>query len=212
MRIRGIGMAATLAAAVVLATAPAVSLGAAPIATSRVITAHAVSLDCISHAVVGCVNVAMDLTWNETTQTGRLCIDVNDYRTPAPVPSYGCTELEPGSIRHLPKRAIAVVPQRVTTTASDDCYRADPDEGCVPRTFTMVAGITVTPRGHGATEVDWEHTVGCPAPIRGRTTVYAADVRMQVDAFGYRLPSAAPIGPRNEATLVIAEVRTRSRC
>jgi hypothetical protein len=101
---------------------------------------------------------------------------------------------------------------RVTTTASDDCYRADPAEGCVPRTLTIVAAATVVPRRSGTTDISGGRGEGCFAHRQGRTAAYAADVRLQVDGFRYRMPSAAPAGPRNGATLVVIEERPVARC
>jgi hypothetical protein len=212
VRVRGFGLAVSLAAAMVLAVTPVVTLAGAPIAVSRVITVHAISLDCITHAQVGCVNVAVDITWIEATQSGRMCIDVNDYRTPAPVPSYGCTSLGRGSVRFLRNHVLSVAPQRVVTTAGDDCYRADPEDGCVRRTFTMVAGLTATPSGRGAPAIARRSRVDCAAHARDRSTVYPADVRLDVDGFGYRMPSQEPVGARNSATMAISEVRLSPRC
>ncbi|MBA2720915.1 MAG: hypothetical protein H0U52_16990 [Chloroflexi bacterium] len=204
-------------AIMMLATLAPVS-SAAPIRhdvnVSAEVTIEAASLDCDFRGEPGCLNLVTRVEWNDATQAGTFCVDIGDFSVVHPVVAHGCATLTARSVAMDAEQSVVVSSTVVPAVYTDDCYRTDPEEQCVPRRIDLQASLTASlsgPSTHTKTQTRTE-TGGCRTVVRHRALVGDADVVLTVQGVVYRLPNPTADPHTASSTVTFSSTRTTRHC
>jgi len=172
------------------------------------------SLDCDYRGETDCVNALTTVT-SSTTHGGTFCVDVTDNHELHPPAALGCGTPRSGDVVAGPGlSSLQIGPTSIPATYSADCYRAGPDEGCVPRGVTLIASASFRAVGAQASTSFTRRTGARGCLTFSKVTKETVNVvgTVTVDGFVYDFPGTSPDVHTSFATLTVETTRTRTAC
>ncbi len=178
------------------------------------VTIEAASLDCDFRGEPNCLNLVTRVEWNEATRAGTFCVDIGDFSLVHPLVAHGCAQLTTSSVVVDAEQFVMISSTVVPAVYTDDCYRTDPDEQCVPRRIELHASLTASLSGPSTRTKAQTRTKtgGCRAVVRHRTLAGDADVVLTVQGIVYRLPDPTADPHTASSTVTFSSTRTTRHC